>query len=211
MRKWIVLLVGILLTVGLFGCGNLSEKKSTTNTNEKNKTVETSTEKATDTEQSGAKKSVVVYFSRTNHTEKVATYIAEITGADRYEIEAKDPYTDEDIDYNNSSSRANREQKDDMARPEIGSKDIDLSAYDTIYLGYPIWWGEAPKIMYTFVEKYDLSGKTIAPFCTSASSGVGSSATNLAKSAPQAKWLSGKRFSASASKSEAETWLKGIK
>ena len=106
--------------------------------------------------------------------------------------------------------RADREQNDPNARPEIGSEAIDLTGYDIIYLGYPIWHGQAPKIMYTFVESYDLSGKTIVPFCTSASSPIGSSATNLAKSASDANWLEGKRFSQSATKIKVESWLKSI-
>ena len=94
---------------------------------------------------------------------------------------AKVPYSDEDINYNNSNSRANREQNDSTARPEIGSDTIDLTDYDVIYLGYPIWWGQAPKILYTLFENVDFSGKTVYPFCTSGSSSVVSSAENLSK------------------------------
>ena len=157
-----------------------------------------------------AAKSVVVYFSRTNNTEKIAEFIVELTDSDEYEIQAKVPYTDADINYNDSNSRTSREQNDPAARPELGGEALDLSGYGVIYLGYPIWWGQAPKILYTFVETYDLSGKTVIPFCTSASSGIGTSATNLAKSAPSAQLKVGKRFSASADKSEVEAWLKTV-
>lgn len=154
-------------------------------------------------------KSIVIYFSRTNNTERIAGFIIEETGSDFYEILAKIPYTDDDIKYY-TDCRADREQNDPTARPEIGSETIDLSSYDVIYLGYPIWHGQAPKIMYTFVESYDLSGKTIVPFCTSASSGIGSSATNLAQSAPSANWLAGRRFSSSTAKSEVTAWISSI-
>ena len=154
--------------------------------------------------------SIVIYFSRTNNTEIIANYIEEITNSDKYEISAKVPYTDDDINYNDSNSRANQEQNDNSARPEIGSETIDLSSYDVIYLGYPIWWGQAPKIMYSFVESYDLTGKIIVPFCTSASSDIGTSATNLEKSTSGAYWITGKRFSASATKNDVANWLNSL-
>ena len=149
---------------------------------------------------------LVAYFSVTNNTEKLANYAKEYLQSDIFEIVPTQEYTSADIDYH-SDCRANREQKDDNARPEIKYAINGISQYDTIVLGYPIWWGQAPKILYTFVESYDLSNKTILPFCTSGSSPIGSSATNLAKSAPNAKWLEGKRFSSSADKEEMGSWL----
>ncbi len=149
---------------------------------------------------------LVAYFSVTNNTKKLATYAQEYLQSDIFEITPTQEYTAADIDYN-SDCRANKEQNDESARPEIKYTISDISQYDTIVLGYPIWWGQAPKILYTFVESYDLSNKTILPFCTSGSSPIGSSATNLAKSAPNAKWLEGKRFSSSADKEEIGKWL----
>lgn len=149
---------------------------------------------------------LVAYFSVTNNTKKLAGYMKEHLSSDIFEIVPKEAYTQADINYN-SDCRANREQNDESARPEIKYTINDISQYDTIVLGYPIWWGQAPKILYTFIESYDFSNKTILPFCTSGSSPVGDSATNLAKSAPQAKWLEGKRFPISASKEEIENWL----
>ncbi len=149
---------------------------------------------------------LVAYFSVTNNTKKLANYAQEYLNSDIFEIVPTQEYTSADIDYN-SDCRANREQNDDNARPEIKYTIEDISQYDTIVLGYPIWWSQAPKIMYTFIESYDLSNKTILPFCTSGSSPIGSSATNLAKSAPNAKWLEGKRFSFSADKEEIGSWL----
>ena len=138
---------------------------------------------------------LVAYFSVTGNTKKVAEKIAELTGADVYEIVPKIQYTDDDINWHNKISRTSIEQNDDKSRPEIGSPDIDISKYKTIYLGYPIWWGIAPKIMNTFVEKYNFDGIKVIPFCTSGSSGIGNSATNLSKLAGKGEWLAGERLS----------------
>lgn len=149
---------------------------------------------------------LVAYFSVTNNTKKLAGYAKEHLDCDIFEIVPTNPYTSQDIDYN-SDCRANREQNDNNARPEIKFTIDDIFQYDTIVLGYPIWWGQAPKIMYTFIESFDFTNKTILPFCTSGSSPIGSSATNLAKSAPTAKWLEGRRFAASTNKETIGNWL----
>lgn len=149
---------------------------------------------------------LVAYFSVTNHTKEIAIKAQEYLKSDIFEIVPSQEYTSADINYN-TDCRANREQNDPNARPEIKYSIEDISKYDTIVLGYPIWWGQAPKIMYTFVESYDLSNKTIIPFCTSGSSPIGSSATNLAKSEPNANWLEGKRFPVGASKEDVVSWL----
>ena len=149
---------------------------------------------------------LVAYFSVTNNTKKLANYAKNYLNSDIFEIVPTQEYTSADIDYN-SDCRANREQNDGNARPEIKYTISDISQYDTIVLGYPIWWSQAPKIMYTFIESYDFTNKTILPFCTSGSSPIGSSATNLAKSAPNAKWLEGKRFASNTSKEEIGKWL----
>jgi len=154
--------------------------------------------------------SIVIYFSRTNNTEKIANYIIELTNSKSYEILAKIPYTDDDIKYY-TDCRADKEQNDPNARVEIGGDKIDISNYSTIYLGYPIWHGDAPKIMYTFVESYDLKDKTIIPFCTSASSGIGNSGINLSKLTGEGKWLDGKRFDKNDEKSVVSDWLNKLK
>lgn len=154
-------------------------------------------------------KILIAYFSATNNTENIAKHIADITNSTLYEILPKIPYTSADLNYN-TDCRANREQNDSTARPEISRSVENMSQYDTIFIGYPIWWGQAPKIMYTFLESYDFAGKTIIPFCTSGSSGIGSSATNLSSSASDATWLSGQRFSGSASKATVENWINGL-
>ena len=153
---------------------------------------------------------LVAYFSCTGNTEKVAGYVAEALDVSAYEIVPETPYTSADLNYSDSSTRATREQNNPNARPGISGKVENMDQYDIIFLGYPIWWGQAPKIMYTFVESYDLSGKTIVPFCTSGSSGIGSSAVNLSKSAPDAEWLSGNRFSGSATKESVAKWIDGL-
>jgi flavodoxin len=165
--------------------------------------------KAADTVTTG-NKTLVVYFSCTGSTKTIAEYVAKAADADIYRIEAAVPYTSADLNYNNDSSRTTKEQNDDSARPEISGTLPDLSGYTTVYLGYPIWWGDAPKIMYTFVEQADLSGKTVIPFCTSGSSGIGSSASNLKRvDTHNADWKSGRRFSGSASYSTVQSWVAG--
>ena len=155
-------------------------------------------------------KVLVAYFSCTGNTEKIASYVADALDADLYRITPETPYTDADRNYNDSDSRTTHEQNDPDARPAISGSVENMGDYDTIFLGYPIWWGQAPKIMYTFVESYDLSGKTIVPFCTSGSSGIGTSATYLSASAPGATWLEGRRFSAGTSDADVRSWIDGL-
>ena len=119
-----------------------------------------------------AAKMLVVYFSATGNTKAVAEEITRLTGADLYEIVPAVPYTDEDLNYNNNECRANQEMNNASARPAIGSEAMDVSSYDTVFIGYPIWWGTMPRIINTFLDTYDLSGKTVLPFCTSGSSGI---------------------------------------
>ena len=154
-------------------------------------------------------KVLIAYFSATNNTEGIANHLDAILDADLYEITPEAPYTAADLNYN-TDCRANREQNDASARPAISGGVDNMEQYDVIFLGYPIWWGQAPKIISTFLESYDLSGKTIVPFCTSGSSGIGSSATNLHSLAGSATWLDGQRFSGSASRSTVESWVNGL-
>jgi len=123
-------------------------------------------------------KVLVAYFSATNTTQGIAEHIANGLSADIYEIVPEEPYTDADLNYNDNNSRTTIEMNDPDARPAISGSVEDMEQYDIVFIGYPIWWGEAPRIVSTFVESYDFSGKTIVPFCTSGGSGVGSSATN---------------------------------
>ena len=153
---------------------------------------------------------LVVYFSATGTTRGVAERIAALTGADLAEIVPAQPYTAEDLNYNDGTSRAAVEQNTPDARPEIANE-ISLEGYTTVYLGYPIWWGDAPHIMSSFVESHDFTGITVIPFCTSSSSGIGRSGKNLADNAKSGKWLDGRRFSGSVSESELRSWIDGLK
>lgn len=151
-------------------------------------------------------KSIVVYFSQTGTTKPFAENIAKITNSDIYEIKAALPYTDDDINYNNNS-RANREQNDESARPEIAGDTIDLSGYDTIYLGYPIWWGTIPRIINTFIDIYDLSDKTIMPFCTSGSTGISGSVYDIRRYCPGSEVKDGLRGTTQTNETEIRQWI----
>ena len=151
---------------------------------------------------------LVAYFSATGHTAPIAEYIAQSLGADLYEIVPAEPYTDADLNYNDSSSRATAEQNDSTCRPALAGELPDMSGYDIVIIGHPIWWGQAPKLIYTFIESCDLSGKTVTSFCTSASSGLGSSADNLRADLPDSvNWLTSRRFPIGASDAEVQEWL----
>lgn len=155
-------------------------------------------------------KTLVVYFSATGTTKPLAEYAAEILEADIYEIIAEEPYTEADLAYY-TGGRADQEQDDPNARPAISGSVENMDSYDTILIGYPIWHGQAPRIISTFLESYDFSEKTIVPFCTSHSSGIGSSATNLHALCPNTvEWVEGRRFEAGTSKDTMEEWLGNI-
>lgn len=147
-------------------------------------------------------KILVAYFSCTGRTKTLAEYAARELGADLYEIVPEEPYTSADLNYNDDSSRASLEMKDDSMRPAIDAAvaEIEMGEYDIIILGYPIWWGQAPRILSTFIESYDFSDKTIIPFCTSGSSGIGSSASRLQAlcSGERTVWLAGSRLNSTA-------------
>lgn len=149
---------------------------------------------------------LVIYFSRTGNTEKIAEYLIDITNADSYVIEAAVPYIDADIKYQDDNCRANKEQNDKSVRPEIANPIASIDSYDTIFLGYPIWWGQEPRIIDTFLESYDFSDKTVIPFCTSASSGIATSEKNIKALVPIGNQLEGRRFSSGATKEDVKAW-----
>ena len=208
MKKILLILLTLCLAIGLAACGGGSNSDETAETD----TESVATEEPTSEAEGGnsGNGTLVVYFSVTGNTRGVAEKIADITGADVYEIKAAEEYTSEDIDYNNEDSRTTHEQNDSSARPEIGSDKISLEGYQTIYIGYPIWWGQDPRIMDTFAESYDFDGITMIPFCTSGSSDIGESGQNLADLAGSGNWLEGKRFDGSASEDEVRTWIDGL-
>lgn len=166
---------------------------------------ENSTE--TNAENDSDKDTIVVYFSATGTTKGVAERIASVTDADIFELSAAEPYSDADLDWNDKNSRTTLEMNDPDVRPAIADDTVDLDGYETVYIGYPIWWGEAPRIMSTFVEAHDFDGKTVIPFCTSGGSSIGRSGENLASQAGCGNWLAGGRLDANISESELQDWI----
>lgn len=154
---------------------------------------------------------LVVYFSATGTTRGVAEKLAYVTGADLYEIVPAEPYTEEDLNYNDRSTRATREQDNPDTRPEIAGEELDLTGYTTVYIGYPIWWGEEPRILCTFVEAHDFTDITVIPFCTSGGSGIGRSGSDLAQLAGTGTWLDGARLNGNAGEEELQAWADGLK
>lgn len=159
-----------------------------------------------------AGRTLVVYFSATGNTEEAANYIAEATGGDIFEIQPAEPYTDDDLNWTDDNSRVTREHEDESLR------DVELVAdtadnwdqYDTVFIGYPIWWGIAAWPVDTFVEANDFTGKTVIPFCTSSSSGIGQSGQLLADLAGTGDWQEGQRFSSGVSQDEVQEWIDGL-
>ena len=172
-------------------------------------TEETEPAPETDTEAEGTKV-LVAYFSATGTTEGVAEHIANGLNADIYEIVPEDPYTDADLNYNDNNSRTTIEMNDPSARPAISGSALNMEQYDIVFIGYPIWWGDAPRIVSTFMESYDFSGKTIVPFCTSGGSGIGSSASNLERLTSGATWLDGRRLNGSDSQDTVMEWVNSL-
>ena len=151
-------------------------------------------------------KILVAYFSATGNTKSVAETLASVINADLFEIVPEQPYTSEDLNWQNDKSRSSIEMADKSSRPKISSKIDNISQYKIVFVGSPIWWGREPSIMDTFIESYDFAGKTIIPFVTSGSSGIGDYGANLQSLAPGAKVLTGKRFSTGVSAQELKTW-----
>ena len=157
-------------------------------------------------------KSLVVYFSCSGVTRGVARKLSNITNSDLFEIIPEETYTETDLDWTNKNSRSSVEMNDNDSRPKIKNKIENINDYDVIYLGFPIWWYVAPKIINTFLEQYDFSGKTIAPFCTSGSSGLGNTIQELKPSCSEStNWIDGKRFSSNVSDDEIGTWINILK
>ena len=226
MKRLITILTTLTLLLGLAACGQTgtqsnpgqsqTQQEGTSSVGEPSapnqstppaSSTPESSESDEETPEGGV---LVAYFSATGNTEGIAQHLQSILDADLYEIVPEVPYTDEDLNYSNDSCRANQEQNDPAARPAIVGVLENPEDYDVVFLGYPIWWGQAPKVIYTFLESSDFGDATIVPFCTSGSSGIGSSATNLQSLAPNANWLPGQRFSASASQDTVASWVEGL-
>ena len=153
-------------------------------------------------------KTLVAYFSATGNTAKVAEKLAKVVEADLFEIKPEQVYTDADLNWRNEKSRSSIEMNDKTSRPAIANKVADMSQYDTVFVGFPIWWGREPSIIDTFMESYDFSGKKVIPFATSGSSDIGDTAENLKALAPNAQVDVGKRFTSSVSEKDLSDWVK---
>lgn len=156
---------------------------------------------------------LIAYFSGTGNTRRVAENLVDALGSDvavLHEITPEDPYTAADLDYTNSNCRSVREQHDPDVRPTIADGVENMEQYDIVFLGYPIWNNDAPRIIYTFLESEELSGKTIVPFCTSGGSGISNSVSNIRELAGDATWLDGRRCSSSDTTAMLESWVQGL-
>lgn len=195
-----------IMTMGLLaGCGGGSENAGETAAGGGQGTV-------TDTQKSSDGKILVAYYSASGTTERVAKKIAEAAGADIFEITPAEPYTDDDLNWTKDESRVTREHEDESLRDvELDTvTPDDWDSYDTVLLGYPIWWGIAAWPVNNFVSENDFTGKTVIPFCTSASSGIGSSGDLLADMAGTGDWQEGERFSGGASDSDIANWIESL-
>jgi flavodoxin len=218
MKKAIVILLSLTMILGLTACGNSASKTKQPSTEDTfveskadTESAETSTNmENTDNQDAQEHKILVAYFSATGTTKGVAEHIANGLNADIYEIVPEEAYTDADLDYNDNNSRTTIEMNDPDARPAISGSVENMEQYDIIFVGYPIWWGEAPRIVSTFMESYDFSGKTIVPFCTSGGSGIGSSASNLERLTSGATWLDGRRLNGSDSQDTVMEWVNSL-
>lgn len=217
MKKIIAILLSLVMVLGLTACGNSVEstvnmEESTENNRSDTARVDVPESQPEETEAPDVQESkvLVAYFSVTNTTEGVAEHIANGLHADIYEIVPEDPYTDADLNYNDDNSRTTIEMNDPAARPKISGSVENMEQYDVVFIGYPIWWGDAPRIVSTFMESYDFSGKTIVPFCTSGSSAIGSSAANLEQLTNGAEWLSGRRLNGSDDQDTVMEWVNSL-
>ena len=154
-------------------------------------------------------KILVAYFSATGTTARVAQKVAAATGGELYAITPAQPYTDADLDWNDKQSRSSVEMNNPQARPTLKDTKLDVTAYDVVFIGYPIWWDLAPRIINTFIESYDLKGKTLVPFATSGGSGISNSVRELRKTYPNLEWQDGKLLNGS-SRNAIQNWTSDV-
>ena len=195
---------------------NANQSQSENQTEENNQASNNTTvagENSGENTETETGKTLVVYYSAQGHTEEVAQKIADNLEADIFEIVPRDEYTSDDLDWTDSDSRVSREYEDESLRNiELVSTTVDnWESYDTVLIGYPIWWGIAAWPVDTFVKANDFSGKTVIPFCTSSSSGLGESGELLAEEANSGNWLEGQRFRSNPSDSDINTWTDSLK
>lgn len=223
-KKIAAVLLTCIVAIGLMaGCGASNTNQSASNndsqstsTNQSgNEEADTNSENTTDTTENtstGNGKTLVVYYSASGNTKDVAEKIAKITEADLFEIEPVEPYTDDDLDWTDDDSRVSREHDDESLRDvELVSTTVDnWDSYDTVYIGYPIWWGIAAWPVDNFVKENDFTEKTVIPFCTAATSGIGDSSNLLEEMTGTGDWKEGERFHGGASESDISSWIDSL-
>ena len=234
MRKLIALAMGVLLIVGLTACGNekqaenssaakpsseaaggdvASELDTTEEPAEPSSADEAEGEEgSTDAGSQEKGKTLVVYYSASGNTEEVANYIAAATGGDLFELEPAEPYTDADLDWTDEDSRVSREHENEEERniELVSTEAPGWDSYETVFIGYPIWWGIAAWPVDGFITANDFTGKTVIPFCTSASSGLGESGELLSELAGTGNWMEGERFRSGASEEDVKDWVSNL-
>lgn len=223
MKKLTALLLSVVLVLSLAACGSANKSASSTTQPETSApTEQPATEPSESSSTAPAEsepetqpetgKTLVVYYSASGNTERVAKDIAEAAGADLFEIVPTEVYTNDDLDWTNSDSRVSREHDDESLRdvPLTTTEVPDWDSYDTVFIGYPIWWGIAAWPVDTFVKNNDFTGKTVIPFATSSSSGMGQSGSLLADMAGTGEWQEGQRFSSGVSSDDVQSWVNGL-
>ena len=223
MKKLTALLLSVVLVLSLAACGSASKPASSTTQPETSAPTEqpatepsesssTTPEESEPGTQPETGKTLVVYYSASGNTERVAKDIAEAAGADLFEIVPTEVYTSDDLDWTNPDSRVSREHDDESLRdvPLTTTEVPDWDSYDTVFIGYPIWWGIAAWPVDTFVKSNDFTGKTVIPFATSSSSGIGQSGSLLADMAGTGEWQEGQRFSSGVSSDDVQSWVNGL-
>ena len=223
MKKLTALLLSVVLVLSLAACGSANKPASSTTqpetsapteqpTTEPSESSSTTPAESEPETQPETGKTLVVYYSASGNTELVAKDIAEAAGADLFEIVPTEVYTSDDLDWTNPDSRVSREHDDESLRdvPLTTTEVPDWDSYDTVFIGYPIWWGIAAWPVDTFVKSNDFTGKTVIPFATSSSSGMGQSGSLLADMAGTGEWQEGQRFSSGVSSDDVQSWVNGL-
>ncbi len=218
MKKLTALLLSVVLVLSLAACGSANKPASSTTQPETSAPTEQPESSSTAPAESEPEtqpetgKTLVIYYSASGNTARVAKDIAEAAGADLFEIVPTEVYTSEDLNWTNPDSRVSREHDDESLRdvPLTTTEVPDWDSYDTVFIGYPIWWGIAAWPVDTFVKNNDFTGKTVIPFATSSSSGMGQSGSLLADMAGTGEWQEGQRFSSGVSSDDVQSWVNGL-
>ena len=218
MKKLTALLLSVVLVLSLAACGSANKPASSTTQPETSAPTEQPESSSTAPAESEPEtqpetgKALVIYYSASGNTARVAKDIAEAAGADLFEIVPTEVYTSEDLNWTNPDSRVSREHDDESLRdvPLTTTEVPDWDSYDTVFIGYPIWWGIAAWPVDTFVKNNDFTGKTVIPFATSSSSGMGQSGSLLADMAGTGEWQEGQRFSSGVSSDDVQSWVNGL-